>query len=177
MRFLALLLITVSELSLAGCSRAVYADQPTKRTKVEIPLTVYHEGRGYARAEGFWQSTSSSEGKQLIAPIAVNIRCLRESKACTESVATVMLGVLKAELDEYDISSWTENGIIADDTDEGECAIGHRLSIDFKSSSVTVTDYPKKVDNSKLCAPFTDANSYALHGGYWVLYPAVGAAK
>jgi hypothetical protein len=54
---------------------------------------------------------------------------------------------------------------VADDSDEGECGIAHRLSIDFKSNSVTITDYPKKVSNGQECKEFQDANSYALHGG------------
>ena len=61
---------------------------------------------------------------------------------CTESQATVVLGELKADFVEYDISSWTEDGVVADN--EGDCGIGHRLSLDFKSNSVTVTDYPKR---------------------------------
>jgi hypothetical protein len=57
----------------------------------------------------------------------------------------VVLGALRADLLEYAITSWTEEGIVVDDTDEGACGIGHRLSLDFKSNSVTVTDYPKRV--------------------------------
>lgn len=87
---------------------------------------------------------------------------------CTESQATVVLGELKADLVEYDISSWTEDGVVADN--EGDCGIGHRLSLDFKSNSVTVTDYPKRVLGGD-CKPFQDASSYALHGGGLILSP------
>lgn len=154
----------------------VHADEQAKWTKVEVPLKIYHRqyrsspSSGYASAEGFWQSTSASKDKQLVSPIAVNIWCSHSQKTCTESDATVSFGVLKAALLEYEVSSWTDDGIVADDTDEGECAIGHRLSLDFQSNSVTITDYPKKVSN-KQCEPFQNANSYTLRGGDLVLDP------
>jgi len=63
---------------------------------------------------------------------------------CDESEASVViLGALSVDLTEFDISGWTRDGIVADGP-EGNCAIGHRLSLDFKSNSVTVTDYPKR---------------------------------
>ncbi len=153
-----------------------YAAETSKWTKVEIPLSVYHhESRarnsGYAGAEGFWQSTSPSKDKQLVFPVAVKISCTRYNENCTESEASVVFGVLKADLLKYEIMSWTEQGVVADDTDEGNCGIGHRLSLDFQSNSVTVTDYPKKVTSSENCRPFQDANSYALQGGNLVLDP------
>jgi hypothetical protein len=153
-----------------------YADERAKWVKTEMPLTIYHhESRalnaGYASAEGFWQSTSSSKDKQLVSPVAVKIECTRDDKTCKESEATVLLGVLKADLLEYTITSWTEDGIAADDNDEGSCGIGHRLSLDYKSNSVTVTDYPKKVTTSQDCKPFQDANSYSLRGGGLMLIP------
>jgi hypothetical protein len=155
---------------------SVHADEArAKWTKTEIPLKVYrHEapgGYGHASAEGFWQSTSPSKGRQLLFPIAVKISCERGEHTCREADAIVQLGILKSELLEYDISAWTEAGIVADDSDEGACGIAHRLSIDFKDNSVTVTDYPKKVNNDELCKGFQDANSYALHGGQLMLYP------
>lgn len=81
------------------------------------------------------------------------------------------MGVLQADTEEYEISSWTDGGIEADDAGAGRCGIGHRLSIDFATNSVVVTDYPTKVDNSNPKNPFLSckaiqsANSYALHGG------------
>jgi hypothetical protein len=160
-----------------GVSKAVHADEsPTpKWTKTEIPLTVgRHETRNwkYVTAQGFWQSTSTSKDKQLLSPIAVKITCDGGEKICREADATVEFGaILSPALIEYEISTWADTGIVADDTDEGSCGIGHRLAIDFKSNSVTVTDYPKKMDNSELCKAFQEANSYALHGGQLMLYP------
>jgi hypothetical protein len=175
--FLALLVLLVLAYSvgnLRSWSEVVHADQPpsSRWTKVEVPLTVRHEDRvGLAYAQGYWQATSLSKDKQLLSPIAVKIECNKLDKSCRESEATVFLGVLQADLLEYDITSWTTNGIVADDTDEGNCGIGHRLSLDFKSNSVTVTDYPKKVTTDKNCQAFQDADSYTLRGGQLVLYP------
>jgi hypothetical protein len=171
---LALLVLSYSIRRIRSQSEVVHADQaPSPRwTKVEIPLTVSHYDKlGLAYAQGFWQSTSLSKDKQLVSPIAVKIECNNSDKTCRESEASVFLGVLQADLSEYDITSWTPNGIVADDTDEGNCGIGHRLSLDFKSNSVTVTDYPKKVSTDKNCQPFQDADSYSLHGGQLTLYP------
>lgn len=152
-------------------SDVVHADETSKWTKVEIPLKVLdNENLGYTSAEGFWQSTSSNKDKQLAYPIAVKITCARSSMTCNESEASVvLLGALSVDLTEFDISSWTREGIIADGS-EGTCAIGHRLSLDFKTNSVTVTDYPKGTLGGD-CKAFQDASSYALHGGYLMLKP------
>jgi hypothetical protein len=179
--------VTLISLLVVGCSiraglplrsesNTVPADDGPRWTKVETPLTVYHHktptnNSDYASAEGFWQSTSSSKDKQSVFPIAIKISCDRYSKTCREAEATVAFGVLKPDLIEFAISSWTDSGIVADDTDEGSCSIGHRLSIDFKSNSVTVTDYSKKVSDNPLCKGFQDATSYVLQGGELVLYP------
>jgi hypothetical protein len=154
-----------------GHTETVQADEAAKWVKIETPLKVFdHEDTGYASAEGYWQSTSSSKDKQLAYPIAVKVTCTRSSMICHESEASVViLGALSVDLTEFDISSWTRDGIVADGP-EGNCAIGHRLSLDFKSNSVTVTDYPKRVLGGD-CKPFQDASSYALHGGYLMLRP------
>jgi hypothetical protein len=150
----------------------VHADEIAKWTKTEIPLRVSHIGSELASADGFWQSTNTSKDKQLVSPIVVKITCTSYDKTCREAEASVFLGaILQADLLEYDITSWTNDGIVADDEDPGKCGIGHRLSLDFKSNSVTVTDYPMKVDNSADCKVFQDANSYSLRGGQIMLYP------
>jgi hypothetical protein len=137
-----------------------------KLVKSESPLSVLHdESIGWVSAKGFWQSTDPSSDKQLAEQIAAKIECSRDEKVCRESDATVFMGLVDPDSNEYAISSWTSSGIVADDTNEGPCAIGHRLSIDFKSNSVVVTDYPKKLGGSNDCAPFQTANSYSLHGG------------
>lgn len=175
--FLLLALVGLTPQNLVSQAKSnVQTGEPSKWVKAEVPLTVSHEilnrEQGYASAEGFWQSTSSSDEKQLVSPIAVKLICLRSEKRCIEADASVEFGALKPEMVEYEVSSWTDNGIVADDSDEGVCGIGHRLSLDFKTNSVTVTDYPKKVNDGQLCKPFQDANSYALHGGNLVLSPA-----
>lgn len=173
--------VLLVSLSLLGCSRGpqwsesttvVHAAEMSTWTKTEIPLTVHHDelpGDGSAFAQGFWQSTSSETDKQLVFPIAVRISCDREEKVCREADASVQLGILQPELIEYDISSWTRAGIVADDTDDCN---RHSLAIDFKTNSVTVTDYPiRKVDINSVCKPLHDAHSYRLHGGQIQLYP------
>lgn len=148
------------------------AEQPARWFKTEIPLTVYHDEMGKYRsasAEGFWQSTSADRDKQLVFPIAVRISCDYEEKVCREADATVQLGLLQAELTDYAISSWTRTGILADDSDQCN---RHSLAIDFKSNSVTVTDYPiKTAQSGSACKPLHDSYSYALHGGQLQLYP------
>lgn len=171
---LALVVLICRFCTLSLQSDIVHADSVSKWTKTEIPLTVYHDkSRAYesALAEGFWQSTSPNKDKQLVFPIVVKLSCYRDEKMCRESDAAVQLGILQSDLLLYDVSAWTDDGIVADDQDEGECGIGHRLAIDFKTNSVTVTDYPKKVSNNSSCKGFQDANSYALHGGQLMLYP------
>lgn len=185
-RHTAITLLTLSLLCLLGCnwsaggsankSDVVHAAEapPSKWVTTEFHLTVYHHKPPYesASAQGFWQSTSSSKDKQLVWPIAVKLSCDHDEKVCREADASVQLGILQSDVLEYEISSWTDVGIIADDTDEGACGVGHRLAIDFKSNSVTVTDYPKKINaTNPLCKAAQDANSYALHGGQLMLYP------
>lgn len=166
-------------LAMLGCSRhstsetnaaAHAAGEGPKWVKTETALRV-GDYDGLVLAQGFWQSTSSSRERQLVSPIAVKIECHREERVCREADAEVFMGILQSDLHEYTVSAWTRAGIVADDTDEGACAIGHRLVVDFKSNSVTVTDYPKKVNGTENCKAFQDANSYALHGGQWMLYP------
>ena len=169
-------------LSILGCNggssrpesaNVVHASEATAPKWInEIPLTVYrHEVRGYGHvsAEGFWQATSTEKDKQLVWPIAVKIECDREPKVCRETDAVVQLGLLQPDSVEYEISSWTSTGILADDSDECN---RHSLAIDFKTNSVTVTDYPvKKAQGDSICKPLHEAYSYSLHGGQLQLYP------
>lgn len=141
-----------------------------KWVAVKSQLNVYHDEKyGYASVEGYWQSTDKAEDKQLVSKIAAKISCLREENTCRESDATIFMGFLKPDTHDYPISSWNDYGIVADDPDEGSCGIGHRLSIDFVSNSVTVTDYPKSI-GVKDCEAFQNANSYALQGGDLLMY-------
>lgn len=153
------------------------ANKTPRWVKMEVPLHVYHdESIGWASAEGFWQSTSPSKDQQLAYPIAVKITCDRDEKICREVEATVMrlmlpMGALRADSVDYTVSTWTPTGIVADNADTSPCGKAGRLTIDFKRNSVIVTDYPTKVNVPKFCKAFQDANSYALHGGTWVLMP------
>ena len=156
--------------------RNAHAVDSPRWTKTEIPLRVFHEKIGAyesARASGFWQTTSGSKDKQLVFPIAVEIACDHDEKVCREADATVEMGILRSEMLEYDVTSWTDDGIVADDSDEGDCGIGHRLAVNFSSNSVTATDYPKKVSNDPNCKALQDASSYSLRGGQLMLYPPV----
>jgi hypothetical protein len=150
-----------------------------KWTKTEVPLSVIHNdqpGIAYAHVEGYWVSTDPSSDKQLVGQTAVEIECIRDDHICRENDASMFMGMLKPDTEEYEISSWTNGGIKADNAGAGRCGIGHKLSIDFASNSVVVTDYPTKIDNSNSknpllsCKAFQNANSYALHGGNWIYY-------
>ena len=141
-----------------------------KWTKTEDTLKVFHYDQ-IASAEGYWVSTDSSPDKQLVGQTAVKIECTQDDRVCRENDASMLMGILEPDTEEYEISSWTDRGIEADETGAGRCGIGHKLSIDFASNSVVVTDYPTKMDNSNpknpflSCKAFQNANSYALHGG------------
>ena len=152
------------------------AEKAPRWVRMEVPLHVSHdESIGWASAEGFWQSTSTSRDQQLAYPIAVKITCNRDEKICREAEAAVMTvilpgGSLQADMGEFTVSSWTRNGIVADNTDPNPCGNASRLTIDFKSNSFIVTDYPTKANVPKFCIA-KDADSYALHGGSWVVMP------
>ena len=80
---------------------------------------------------------------------------------------------LQAKSTEKTASTWTRTGIVADNTDANPCGEASRLTIDFKSNSVVVTDYPTKVHIPEFCINASEgADSYALHGGSWVVMPA-----
>ena len=146
-----------------------------KWTKTEIPLKVFHYDQ-IASAEGYWVLMIQGPDKQLVSVTAVSIECTQYDHVCRENDASMLIGTLEPDTEEYEISSWTNSGIEADDTGAGRCGIGHKLSIDFASNSIVVTDYPTKIDNSNpknpflSCKAFQNANSYALHGGSLIYY-------
>jgi hypothetical protein len=121
-------------------------------------------------ADGMWYATSSIRDKQLIAPIAVKIECGKSAATCREIDATIALGILHPDMTEYAISIWNTQRIVAENSNEGPCKITHRLVVDFKSKTVTLTDLPSQVDTSE-CKRYRDANSYILHGGQVMLVP------
>jgi hypothetical protein len=136
--------------------------------KNDIPLTVYHNtyrGLETVSAEGFWVATDASKDKQLVQQIAVKLDCDSSEKMCREHDAELFGGLLQAESVEYAVSKWDGAGVVADGPEQGKCGIGQRLSIDFATNSVMVTDYPTKAGGGTDCKPFQTANSYSLHGG------------
>jgi hypothetical protein len=114
---------------------------------------------------------SDAQDKQLIAPIVVNIKCSKSVALCREVDATVAMGILQPDTTDYAISIWNAERIVAEDSDEGPCKITHRLIVDFKSKTVTLTDLPSQVD-TKECSSYRDANSYILHGGQVMILPS-----
>ena len=132
-----------------------------KLIKSPSPLTVSHyEYWQYANAsaEGYWKEMDDSPGKKLVGNVAVSIGCDREERLCKESQALVFGGLVKPDLVEYKVSSWTATGIVAETDDDGgftQCPMEHRL---------TVVDYAKTPDKQK-CAAESSPNSYTLQGG------------
>lgn len=154
-------------------ANTIQADEISKWTKVETPLVISRDDKlGYVFVQGFWQLTDASKDKQPLSPVAVKIECTHYNRTCGAFQASVSEGgVLKADFFNYYIATWTKDGIVADDFDEGPCGLGHHLSLDFKSNSVTVTDYPKNASRDKNCQSYQNLHSYALHGGQIVLHP------
>jgi hypothetical protein len=149
-----------------------HADETAKWTKIEFPLGVFHRestatNSEYAWSEGFWQSTSFDKGRQVNVPEAVFIMCKQTARTCQESVAGVSAGLLQPILKEYDITSWTADGISADQREL--CGVGYRLWLDFKGNSVIRTPYPMKGGGS--CSIFHDPKAYLLRGEGLVLRP------
>lgn len=140
-----------------------------KLVKSPYPLTVNHYEYGQyamASAEGYWKEMDESPGKGLVSNIAVKIKCERTEKQCIESQASIFGGLVSADLVEYRVSSW-KNGIIVannDDNDFGKCPVGHRLTLDYLSNTVTVVDYSLAPSTAKDCL-ITSPNSYTLQGG------------
>ncbi len=145
-----------------------FLDAP-KLVKSPQPLTVSHYEYGpdaHASAEGYWKEMDDSPGKKLVSNIAVSLSCDRDERLCKESQASIFLGLLKPDLTEYKVSSWTASGIVAEtDDDSGNCPLGHRLTVDFKSNTVIVTDFPKSLSNQPDCKAADTASSYTLQGG------------
>jgi hypothetical protein len=140
----------------------------SQTVKSALPLTVYHHnysGLETVHAEGFWDATDSSKDRQLAELIAVKLDCNSSEKMCREQDAQLFGGLLQPDSVEYAISKWDGAGIVADGPEKGLCGIGQRLSINFASNSVIVTDYPTKDGGRADCKPFQTANSYSLHAG------------
>jgi hypothetical protein len=132
------------------------------------PLEVSHYEHGRyasASAEGYWKEMDDSPGKKLVSNVAAKVSCDRDELLCIESQAAIFIGLVKPDLVEYKVSSWTTNAIVADndDSDLTKCPLGHRLTVDFKTNSVIVVDYPKT--SNPECNAVTSANSYTLQGG------------
>ncbi|MGA8087678.1 MAG: hypothetical protein WCA10_10250 [Terracidiphilus sp.] len=141
-----------------------------KLIKSPYPLQVSHYEYGrfaHASAEGYWKEMDDSPGKKLVSNIAVNLRCDRDERLCKESQASIFGGLVSANLVEYKVSSWTSGNIVADNDDDNlnKCPLGHRLTVDFKSNSVVVVDYPTTSSDKPECKAVNSASSYTLQGG------------
>jgi hypothetical protein len=140
--------------------------------KSDAPLKIERSQPGYVRTDGYWLLLSSDPKNQIAWPTVVHLNCDRSEKTCIETYASVENGVLKVDSSEYRISRWDQNGVEADGLNEGLCDIGHRLVLDYKTNSVTLTDYPKHTSTNDLCKAVQQPNTYVLQGGKLSLNPA-----
>ena len=149
------------------------SDQTPSWYITDIGLKVIHDdgSDGEVTVDGMWYATSSIKDKQLVDPIAVKIDCGRDAHICREFDATISMGILKPDSDDYKILAWDSKQLLAVDADEGPCRVTHRLAMDFTSQSVTLTDLPSQIDTAQ-CRLLRDANSYVLHGGQVMLFPS-----
>jgi len=171
---LALSLIGCKEHAASNGSAIVNAaDQTPSWYITDTGIKVIHgDGLdGGVSVEGMWYATSSIKDKQLVDPIAVKISCDRAVHICREFDATISMGILKPDSDDFKISTWDSTQLLAADADEGKCNVTHRLVMDFPSRTVTLTDLPSQVDTAE-CRMLRDANSYVLHGGQVMLFPS-----
>jgi hypothetical protein len=151
----------------------VHADATPKWTKVTAPLKIKRdEDLGYVSTQGFWELTDAS--KDTLVPVAVRIECTEYNNTCGMVEASVSQdGELEPDFFNYYVATWTKDGIVASDFDEGPCGLGHHLWLDLKDNKVTNTDYPKAGKQLQNC-PATTTHSYELRGGAIVLRPAAG---
>jgi hypothetical protein len=148
-----------------------FLDAP-RLIKDPYPLQVTHSEYGqyaHAIAEGYWREMDDSPGKKLVSSVAVSLSCDRDERLCKESQASIFGGLVSANLVEYKVSSWTADRIVADNDDDADsssrCPTEHRLTVDLKTNSVIVVDYPTTSSNKPECKAVNSASSYTLQGG------------
>ncbi|MGB6481887.1 MAG: hypothetical protein WBE86_00215 [Candidatus Acidiferrales bacterium] len=153
-------------------ARVVHADEVSKWTKVRVPLEISHDEKlGYVSVQGFWELTDASRDTRPLAPVAVKIACTEYNNTCGVFQASVSEeGVLQPDFFNYYVATWTKEGIVATDFDEGPCGLGHHLWLDLKNDKVTNTDYVKGESKGQNC-PAATLHAYALRGGQIVLRP------
>lgn len=145
---LALLCLGYSAGRFRDDTNIAHADETPKWTKIEFPLGVFHRESTanhaeYAWSEGFWQSDSSYKDRQVGQPLSVFIMCRQNTMICQESIAFVSpAGLLRPGLQEYDITSWTSDSIVAEQREL--CGVGFRLSLDFNRNTVTRISHPRE---------------------------------
>jgi hypothetical protein len=155
-----------------GDQTVIHADSTSPRWTVmdfgtQVVQYPYPTTDGILSVDGFWVPTSATKEKQLPLPLAVKIECDRSERVCREIGAQVSFGVLVPSETVYEISSWTGSGIVADNN-YAICSTRHRLTVDFRSKTVSVVDYPTAAtatDKNPLCDAFKDSSSYVLHDG------------
>jgi hypothetical protein len=140
---------------------------PPRLVKYPHPLNVTHAESGrnsYASADGYWKAMDNRPGKSFESNVAAKLSCDRGELLCKESEASILISI-EANLIEYKVSSWTADGVVAenDDDDSSKCPLAHRLTIDFKGNSVIEVDSPKTAKPE--CEGVSGATSYTLQGG------------
>ena len=133
-----------------------------------------HEPIQYVDVKGHWKSLNE---KNPIAGFPVSeIHCTkpgfqswRREGRCTEEQANVIpiAGmVVTPEYDEYQIVSWTDDGLSARYVG-GACNISHTLEINFTTGSVLAIDAPTEMDDKtkEVCGPFSESATYQLMDG------------
>lgn len=158
-----------------GEGSVVHANATPKWTRVRAPLKIdRHEELGYVSTQGFWELTDASRDSRPLVPVAVRIECTEYNNTCGVVEASVSEdGELEPDFFNYYVATWTNDGIVASDFDEGPCGLGHHLWLDLKDNEVTNTDYRKAAGKAENC-PAATVHSYALHGGVIALRPAAG---
>jgi hypothetical protein len=143
---------------------------PPKWIEAKSPLRITRdESIGWVTADGYWEPIDPSPEKRLISKIAAKIDCTRSEGICREIDAEITVGALASDSSEYRISAWDDDGIVAEGEKDAACSIGNKLMIDFKANSISVIDYPKKIETTDFCKAFQIVNSYTLRGGTYML--------
>ncbi len=160
---------------LRGAAEIVHADGTSKWTKVSAALKISHDEKlGYVSTVGFWELTDASKDKRPLSPVAVEIECTEYNNTCGVFQASVSpSGVLQPGFFNYYVATWTKDGIVASDFDEGPCALAHHLWLDLKNNKVTNTDYSKGENGNTSC-PAPTLHAYELRGGQLMLRPPAG---
>jgi hypothetical protein len=121
--------------------------------KVPVSLStsihVYNYKNASVFAEGTWVRTDLNFSDDTIMnPLQTSkIRCVRSEGSCYQSTAAVSGNLLLAELDSFDIVSWTENSVVFKDSSMCAETI---YTIDLKTETVAASGHVTNEDD-KFC--------------------------